>query len=119
MFYNFSIVCLELIGGFVSQIISPCNGLARCRRHPTGCAKILFTAREEWEMRNKRKAQRKRLWHMVLESYRIQAKWGLDPIPRQYHLKAVLVLEALLGQEELFRRIDVLNKTSEVSQGAS
>jgi len=70
-------------------------------------------------MRNKRKAQRKRLWHMVLESYRIQAKWGLDPIPRQYHLKAVLLLEALLGQEELFRRIDVLNKASEVSQGAS
>lgn len=93
----------NLRGEHMSQIISPCNGLARCWRHrnPPGCDKIVFTAREEWAMRQKRKARRRRLWNMVLESYRIQAKWGMDPIPRQYHLKVVLLLEQLLGEEEL------------------
>lgn len=104
----------------MSQIISPCNGLAQCWRHPTGCAKIVFTAREEREMRQKRKVRRRRLWHMVLENHRLQAKWGLGPIPRQYHLKAVLLLEQLLGEEELWRQITARPRQGkETSQGAS
>ena len=90
----------------MSEIIRPCNGLKRCFRHPTGCAKIVFTAREEYAIRQKFKKKRGRLWHIVREHYRLGAKWGLDPIPPRYHLDAVLFMEQILGQEELFRRID-------------
>lgn len=90
----------------MSYIISPCNGLKKCWRHPTGCAKIITTAREDWDLQQKRKARRRCLWNMVLESYRVRAKWGMNPIPRQYHLNVVLLLEQLLGQEELWREID-------------
>lgn len=102
----------------MSHIVSPCNGLSRCWRHPAGCAKIVFSVQEEWAMRQKRKARRRRLWNMVLEDYRIQGKWGLDPIPKQYHLKAVLLLEQILGEEELWQKITA-RQEKEILQGAS
>ena len=102
----------------MSHILRPCNGLAKCFRHPTGCAKIVTSPHEDWEMRQKRKARRRRLWNTVLESYQIQAKWGLDPIPRQYHLKAVLLLEKLLDEEELWQRITA-RQEKEILRGAS
>ena|SRR3989344_3023260 len=87
------------------MIISPCNGLRRCWRHPMGCAKIVFTSQEEYELRQKYKARRRRLWNIVLEHYRLGTKWGLDPIPRKYHLKAVLLMEQILGEQELSQSI--------------
>ena len=99
------------------HIISPCNGLAKCWRHSTGCAKIVTTAREDWDLRQMRKARRRRLWHMVLQNYEGQAKWGLDPIPRRWHLQAVLLLEQLLGEEELHQYI--AKRNAEGWKGAS
>ncbi|HLB32487.1 MAG TPA: hypothetical protein VJL27_02950 [Patescibacteria group bacterium] len=92
----------------MSEIISPCNGLARCFRHlhPPGCGRIVWTAREEYAIRQEYKARRRRLWHKVREHYRIGVKWGLDPIPPRYHLQAVLLMEQARGEAELFRRIE-------------
>ena len=97
----------------MSMIISPCNGLARCWRHPTGCAKIVMTLQEEFALRQMRKAKRRRLWNIVLESYRLREKWSFNieewnfgPIPKQYHLNVVLLMEQILGEEELSRSID-------------
>ena len=104
----------------MSHIICPCNGLARCWRHPTGCATIVTTAREDWALRQKRKARRRRLWYMLLRNYKIRAKWGMGPIPRQYHLNVVLLLEELLGEEELSRQLAASNsRKEESSQSAS
>jgi hypothetical protein len=81
----------------MSKIISPCNGLARCWRHPTGCAKIVWTSREEYEIRQRYKARRRRLWHIIRGQYRIGVKWRLDPIPPRYYLQGVLLMEQALG----------------------
>jgi hypothetical protein len=57
---------------------------------------------------------------MVLDSCRIQAKWGMDPIPRRYQLKTVLLLERLSGEEDLLRQIDAQQKSlEETPQSAS
>ena len=85
----------------MSKIISPCNGLKRCWRHPTGCAKIVFTAREEYAIRQKYKARRRRFWHTILEHYRIGSKWGMDPIPRRYHLQTILLMEQIFFEQKL------------------
>lgn len=85
-------------------IISPCNGLGKCWRHPTGCAKIILTAREEWAARQRYKARRRRIWRIVREHYRIGVKWGLDPIPPRYHFDAVLLAEQAV-REELFNSL--------------
>ena len=77
----------------MSEIISPCNGLAKCFRHPTGCARLVISSRERYEMQQRRKAARRRLWNLVLEDSSLRAKWGLNPLPRRYHLQAVLLLE--------------------------
>ena len=97
----------------MSQIIRPCNGLGKCWRHPTGCAKIVLTAREEYALRQMRKTRRRRLWNIVLENYKLRKKWAFNigewafgPVPRQHHLNMVLLLEQLLGEEELHRSID-------------
>ncbi len=87
-------------------IISPCNGLQRCWRHQTGCARIVISAREEYAIRQRRKQERRWLWHIVLEHYRIASKWGLDPLPRRYHLQAILLMEEVLFQQKLSNEID-------------
>ncbi|MDP3727770.1 MAG: hypothetical protein Q8R35_04015 [bacterium] len=92
------------------MIVSPCNGLARCWRHPTGCARIVLTSREEWDARQRYKTRRLRLWHVVREHYRIGAKWGLDPIPSRYHLAAVLLMEQVLQERELLERLQKQGK---------
>ena len=70
----------------------------------------MFTAREEYVLRQKRKSRRRTLWHRVLEHYRIGAKWGLDPIPRQRHLQVVLLLQGLRDDIELWQQIDERQK---------
>ncbi len=102
----------------MSHIVSPCNGLAKCRRHPTGCAKIVTTAHEDWEARKKRKARKKRLWNMVLQHYEVVSRWRIpgmfEPIPREHHLHVVLLLEKLLNEEELYRSIDERQKSASI-----
>ena len=88
------------------MIVSPCNGLKRCWRHPTGCARIVISAQEEYALIQKRKARRRRLWNIILEHYRIGAKWGLDPIPPRYQLQTVLLMEQVLGEEKLWQSIE-------------
>lgn len=88
----------------MGRIVSPCNGLARCWRHPTGCARIVFTPREEYEIRQRYKARRRRLWNAVRRDYQLGAKWGLDPIPPRYHLQAVLLMEQALMEQEVMGR---------------
>ena len=87
------------------MIISPCNGLKKCFRHPTGCARFVRTSREDWAASQERKARRERLWKIVLENYRARGKWGMSQIPREYHLNVVLLLEQLLFDEEFSRKI--------------
>ena len=99
----------------MSKIVSPCNGLSRCRRHPLGCARIITTAREDWNGRQKRKARRRRLWNKVLDNYNMRLKWGMNPISREYHLNVVLLLEQLLGEEELFQGLE----RDKIAQSAS
>lgn len=86
-------------------VISPCNGLARCWRHPTGCSSIVLTSREEYAIRQRYKERRRRLWHLVREHWRIAGKWGLDPIPPRFHLHTVLLMERAAQENELWDRI--------------
>lgn len=90
----------------MSEIISPCNGLARCFRHPTGCARIVSTSREDYAGRQSYKARRRRLWHIVREHYRLGAKWGMGPIPPRYHLYAILLMEQALEVEGQLQEIE-------------
>lgn len=97
----------------MSKIVSPCNGLKRCWRHSCGCAKIILTAREEYEIRQRYKARRGRLWHIVREHYRVSAKWGLDPIPPRHHVDAVLLMEKVRGEVELSQSIKEMQRRTE------
>src|ERR1041384_4214853 len=74
-------------------VISPCNGLSRCFRHPDGCAAIIHEPRAEYAIRQRYKARRRLLWHIVRDHYRMAAKWGLNPPPPEHHLTIVLLLE--------------------------
>ncbi|MGD0976769.1 MAG: hypothetical protein ABR875_00535 [Minisyncoccia bacterium] len=82
------------------MIISPCNGLRKCWRHPGGCARIVIDPRDEYATRMRNKARRRRLWHIVLEQYRICKKWRLNPIPPELHLQVVLLLEQVQMETE-------------------
>ena len=91
------------------MIISPCNGMKRCFRHPSGCARIVMAPREEYASRQNYKARRRRLWNIVRRHFLIGIKWGLDPIPPQYHLYAVLLMEEVFMDTKLSME---LNKES-------
>jgi hypothetical protein len=74
-------------------IVRPCNGLARCPRHPSGCATIVQAARTTYAQRQQYKTRRRHLWQIVRDHYRIAAKWGLNPPPPSHHLTIVLLME--------------------------
>lgn len=58
-----------------------------------GGATIVQSARDDYALRQRYKQRRRALWRMVRDLARRQAKWGLDPMPERYHLKAVLLME--------------------------